>query len=175
VVKRVLVRILDRFEQAEAVRLADAEAWHNGECDRDRFMVERKKDREIWSLGHFVDAYNVSASRKLVWVGIRDAPDFALFDQKQDLVSHLEATEWLDGYPDRKRDEEYKGPPITVARHIDEDSLRAERSISHLREQLTEKFRKARIYPENTWLLKFFYGRNAQSILFEGSSLNPAS
>jgi hypothetical protein len=157
----MMERITERYNTAETTKQAAMEAWYEGKCNRDRFMVEGKKDLEAWILSRFVDAYNTAAESQLIWVDSREAPDFALYDERSQLIGYVEVTEWLDPYPDRKRDEEYRGIPTVAARLIDDDPKRDERVIEHLRNQVKKKFTKS--YPENTWLLIYI---NVTSSLF---------
>jgi hypothetical protein len=143
--------ISEMFQRSDGYRVADNNAWWNGEADRDLFMVGRKSETEIWLLGRFVDAYNDNTSRKLIWGERREAPDFAVFDEGKNLVCHIEVTEWLD--PDRRRDDEYKSTPISKAVPVPDEPELRDRAIDHLCDQLTRKFRKAREYQANTWLL----------------------
>jgi hypothetical protein len=144
-------RITEMYERAERFRVADAEAWHGYQDDRNRFMVERKREQETWLLGRFVDAYNDNAKIKLTWAELREAPDFAIFDQDKNLICHFEVTEWLD--PGRRRDDEYKSSPISRAVPVPDDPELRSQALDHLRAQLSDKFRKAKKYPKNTWLL----------------------
>jgi hypothetical protein len=114
-------------------------------------MVERKKERETWLLGNFVDAYNENVEREMTWADLQEAPDFAIFDQDKNLICHLEVTEWLD--PGRRRDDEYKSSPISKAVPVPDDPELRSQALDHLRTQLSDKFKKAKKYPKNTWLL----------------------
>jgi len=144
-------RITEMFERAERFRTMDAEAWHSYQDDRNRFMVGRKREQESWLLGRFVDAYNDNAKIELRWAELREAPDFALFDQEKNLICHFEVTEWLD--PGRRRDDEYKSPPISRVVPVPDDPNLRTQALDQLRTQLSDKFRKAKRYPKNTWLL----------------------